>query len=315
MVATTGADTRAVYLWEDSFATDSPSDSTYKTFGHDVTVTSAEVNNNPTDLFDPGSREAAERLAQQFEGSWGVEFTMTNPWWWEAVIAPVSTSGSGPYTHSYDGMIPQSLQLVLPVEPTGNERVLQGCVVSSCTVDASEQGPITVTLEGVYADESESSGSTSQVTPSMDPMTFADGSLNIGGTTYSLVQSVSISIENNVELVPELGSRFAADYSPKVRSTTVDIEKIVENDSNLLMSYGGSGTSPDNRMDGNDEVSGSLTFDTQTGNSQTINFAGALSDTYGRSGTGDPESDYLENISLGAREVDVVAENGTATAP
>lgn len=323
MPAATGADTRAVYLWEDTFATDAPADSTYKTFGHDVTVTSAELSNNPTDLFDPGSREATERIAQAFEGSWGVEFTMTNPWFWRAVIAEASSTavdsdGDGTtdyHEHTFDGEIPDSMRLVLPVESTSNERILKGCVVSSCTVEASDNGTVTVTLEGAYADEEENTGVslTSQTTPSMDPATYADGELTVSGTTYSLVQSVTLTVENNIDLVPELGSRFAADYSPKPRTTEVDFDKIVEGDSNLLTAYGGSGSSPANRVDGSDEVSGSLTFDTGS-ESQTLNFAGALPDSYGRSGTGDPEADYLENNTLGARQVDVVAQNNTSTA-
>lgn len=320
MVATSGADTRAVYLWEDDGFASAPSDSTYKTFGHDVTVTSAELSNNPVDLFDPGDREAAERLAQAFEGSWGVEFTMANPWFWRAVIASATTTGSGPYTHTFDGQIPDSLRLVLPVETTGNERVLKGCVVSSCTVDATDRGPVTVTLEGAYADEEETSPSSiqSQVTESYDPLTFAGGTLTVDGTAFSLVQDVTLTIENNIDLVPELGSRMAVDYSPKVRSTTIDPSKFVENDANLLAAYGGSGSTPADRMDGNDEVSGSLAFtDGDTGsaeNTQTINFAGALPDSYGRSGTGDPEADYLEELEYGARQVDVVADNGDSTA-
>ena len=328
MVATTGADTRAVYLWEDSFATDSPADSTPKTFGHDVTVTSAELSNNPEDLFDPGSREAAERIAQMFEGSWGVEFVLTNPWFWRAVIAEGSSTGvdsdgdgtTDYYEHTFDGQIPDSLQLILPVEATENERVLQGCVVSSCTLEASDNGTTTVTLEGAYANESETTNAslTGQVTASEDPLTFADGELTFDGTTFSLVQNVSVTIENNIDLVPELGSRFAADYSPKPRTTTVDFGKIVESDSNLLTAYGGSGSSPDNRLDGSDEVSGSLTFDNggsgSNTNSHTVNFAGGFPETYGRDGTGDPEADYIENLTYGARQVDVVAQNGTASA-
>lgn len=329
MPATAGSDTRAVYLWEDDASGNhnfagTPNDTTHKTFGHDVTIDSAELSNNPVDLFDPGSREAAERIAQAFDGTWSVSFTLANPWFWKAVIAEASTSGTGPYTHAFDGEVPWSMRLILPVETTGNERLLKGCVVSSCTLETSDNGTVTVTLDGAYADEEETQPGTgsiqAQEAETFDALTFADGTLTFDGTTFSLVQNVSLTIENNIDMVPELGSRTAADYSPKVRSTSVDFGKIVENDANLIAAYGG-GTapvSPSDRIDGGDEVSGSLTFSNgatdSTQNDQTINVGGSLPDSYGRTGTGDPTADYLENLTYGARTVDVSAVNAVSSA-
>lgn len=328
MPAATGADTRGVYFWEtDSdgdidFATDDTEDSEAKTFGHDVTFPEASFENDPVELFDPGSREAAERIARAFSGTWGVEFTLANPWFWKAVVAEASTSGSGPYTHDFDGEIPWSMRIVLPVEATDRERILKGCVVASCTVETSDNGTVTVSLDGAYADEEETDPDDieSQVSESFDPLMYADGTLTFDGSTYSLVQSVSVSIENNIDMVPELGSRTSADYSPKVRRTTVEFDKIVEDDDNLIEAYGGGSlpASPSDRIDGGDEVSGDLTFSNGESdgdqNDQTINFAGSFPDSYGRSGTGDPSADYLENLSYGAREVDVSATNNTSTA-
>lgn len=324
MPAATGADTRGVFLWEDDsngdidFATDSPDDSTYKTFGDDVTFPDAQMDNDPVDLFDPGSREAAKRIGQMFSGTWGAEFVLSNPEFWKAVVADVSTSGaSPPYTHTFSGEVPWPMRIVLPVEPTGNERILKGCVVATCTIDVADNGTVNVSLNGAYADEEETSpgtGSiTSQVSSSDEPLMFADGSLTFGGTTYSLVQSVTLTIENNVDLIPELGSSFAVDYSPKVRRTTIDWGKIVENDNLLTTAYGGgSATSPQDRMDSDAEFSGDLTFDNGEAsgnadqNKHVINLSGVFPDTYGRSGTGDPSADYLENNAYTGRSLDDV---------
>jgi hypothetical protein len=330
MPAATGADTRALFVWEDDssgdidFATASPDDSTYKIFGDDLVVNDAEMDNDPVDLFDPASREAAKRIAQMFSGTWGVEFALSAPWFWKGVVADVSTSGSGPYDHTYSGSTPYPMRLILGVEPTGNERLLKGCVVSDCSVETSDSGVVTVSLTGAYADEEEDTpgvGSLqSQVSTDFDVLTFADGTLTFDSTTYSLVQNVSISISNNVDMIPELGSRIAADYSPKIRRTSIDWGKIVENDSQILTTYGGSSpSSPQTRVDGDDEFGGSLTFDNgKTGadqNKQVINFSGTFPDTYGRDGTGDPSADYLENMGYTARLLDdVTATNDTSTA-
>lgn len=327
MPASAGSDTRFVYLWEESggspaFATDTTDDSDPKTFGYNARLTDVELDNNVTDQFDPGSREAAERLAQAFSGSWSAEFTLSNPWFWKAVIAEASSSGTSPTTHTFDGSVPYSMRLVLPVESTGNERILKGCVATSCTLETSDNGEANVSLSGAYADEEETSpgaGSlTAQDVETYDPLTFADGSLTFDGTTYSLVQNVSVTIENTIDMVPALGQRTPADYSPKVRSTSIDWGRIVQNDDLLVGAYGGSGSSPATRVDGDDEVSGSLVFDNgESGaskNEQTINFAGTLPDSYARSGTGDPSADYVENLGYGAREVDVTAVNDDGSA-
>lgn len=323
MPAATGADTRAVFLWEDNGFAASPTDSSHKTFGADVTVDSAELSNNPTNFFDPGSREAAERVAQAFDGSWSVSFTLANPWIWRAVIDTPSTSGTGPYTHTFSGETPSSMRILLGSEVNTNERVLKGCVASTCTLDVADNGSVDVTLSGAYADEDETSGSLqSQVSESFEPLLFHDGSLTVDSTTYTLVQSGTLTIENNIDLVPALGQRVPADYSPKVRSTTVDWSQIVntvDGDSVLQQSYGG-GTTPSTRMDSDDEVDGTLVFDNgESGanqNKQTVKFnSTAFPDDYGRTGTGDPAADYIEEQTLFVRQVTVEAVNDTSTAP
>jgi len=328
MPAVAGSDTRITYLWEDDgsgnpkFAASSPNDSTYKTFGFDARLTDGGFDNDPVNLFDPASREAAERIARTFQGTWTIEFTLSNPWFWKAVLAdPTTTGGSAPYTHSFDGDTPYPMRIILGEEVNTNERVLIGCVASTCTLETSDGGAATVTLSGAYADESESSGSLqSQVSESRDALMFADGSLTFDSTTYSVVQNVSLTIENNISLIPELGSRTMVDYSPKVRDTTVDWEKIVENDDILKDGYGGSsgGTSPQSRVDGDDEFSGSFVFDNQGSGSgldkHTINFAGTFPDSFDRSGYGDPTTELTDGPGWYVREVDVDAENGVSTA-
>ena len=331
MPVSTGASTHATFLFEDdgsgnvNFA-GTPNDSTYKTFGDDVRIPDAEMDNDPVDLFDPGSREAAKRIAQTFSGTWGAEFVLSAPWFWKAVIADVSTSGSGPYDHTYSGDVPYPMQITLGNEDTGNDRILKGCVVSDCTLDVSDGGTVSVSLSGAYADEEETSPGTgsiqSQVSTDFDPLMFADGTLAFAGSEYDLVQNLSLSISNNVDMVPELGSRTPVDYSPKVRRATIDWGKLVENDDQLLTAYGGSSpTSPQDRVDTDDEFASTITFDNGAAsgaadqNKQVINLSGVFPDSYSRDGTGDPSAEYIENNSYTGRSLDsVVATNDTSTA-
>jgi len=63
MPAATGHDVRVTYLWEDNGFSNSPSDSNHKTFGANVRFNRAEASNDPTKLFDPNDREAAQIIA------------------------------------------------------------------------------------------------------------------------------------------------------------------------------------------------------------------------------------------------------------
>lgn len=325
MPAQAGYDTRVNFLWEEDGSGNidftNTSDSDHKTFGYSAMVDDLTTNNNPVALYNPGNREAAEYVAQNFAGSWSMSFTLANPWFWRAVIADVSSSGSSPTTHTFDGTVPFPMQIIIGNEDTGNERTLKGAVVGECTLDVSDSGEASVTLSGVHADEDESSpgvGSlVSQDTESFEPLTFADGSLTFDSTTFSLVQSVSLTISNNIEMIPGLGSRTAQSYRPGERPITIDWGKVVENDNQLVEAYGAS-SAPASRMDGDEEVSGDLTFDNgESGanqNKQVISFAGSFPDSYSRSGTGDPSATHIEDITYTAREIDVVATNAVSSA-
>lgn len=324
MPTTAGHHTRVTYLWEDSSGSPNfagtPDDSTYKTFGSDVTVGTLEGSNQAVRVFDPGDREARNAIEQMFSGSWSVEFTLTNPWWLKAVLAEATASGTDPTTHTFDGQVPYSMRLIIGNENTGNERILKGCVVASARIQVSVNGMVTVSLDGAYADEEETSPGEaslqSQVTPTERPMTFAQASIARGGSTLGLVQSLSISIENNTDIIGELGSRVGVDYSPKVRSINVELGDIVDDDTELSRMYGDSAaTTPETKVD--NSVAMTATFDNgETGsskNSLTINLSGNIPQSYSRSGTGDPEADLEGTLNEITPSIDATAENSTAS--
>jgi len=317
MPASAGHHARVSYLWEDDssgnpdFATDSPDDTDYKPFGSDATLSTLEGSNNAIAVFDPNSREAREVIEQNFQGSWSVEFTLTNPWFLRmALHNEVSTTGSTePYTHSFDGDIPFSSRIVQGTETTGNERVLKGCVASSVSMSASLGGMVQVTIDGAYADEeTESVGVSSlqgQPTIQERPLHFGEATVSRDGSTLSLIQEASLSIENNIDLIGELGTRFSVDYSPKKRNVSITYGDIVENDDELKRMYGDSAsTSPGESVENTQNIV--FKFDNgKTGtdkNSLTMTLEDAFPDSYGRSGIGDPEADLegtLDEIVVG----------------
>lgn len=322
MTSATGHDVRLIYLWEDNGFLGSPNDTTYKTFGSDATLDTFEISNNVLRLFDPGSREAAKLIAQQFEGAFSVSFVVTNPWWLRAVISAVTnTSGtSAPFTHTFGGDIPTTMQLYVYDENNDYDRTLQGAVVNSMTLSAAINGNATVTLDGVYADESLTeapSSPQSQVAATKDPMTFAQATIERpSGTTLSLTQDASLTIQNNVDLIRELGSRFAVDYSPKIRAASIDYTDIVHQTDEVKRAYGDSAaSSPQSKVDNTTTIDFVLD-NGESGsskNAMTVSLATTLADSYGVSGAGDPESNLEGSLSEMAATVEATAENSSSS--
>lgn len=327
MPVTAGHDQRVSYVWEDDSSGNpnfagTPTDTDNKPFGSDASASTLEGSNNAVRAFNPNSREAREIIERQFRGSWSVSFTLTNPWWLRGALHNgVATSGTAaPYSHSFDGDVPYSMQIVVGNEATGDERTLKGCVVASASISISTGGAVEVSLDGAYADEVIGTPASLAAQPSINerPMHFAQATVQRpSGTTLSLVQEVTLSIENNIDLVGELGTRFAVDYSPKVRAVDIQYGDIVEDSTETKRMYGDSAaTSPQ------EKVTNQTTIDVvvdngETGsakNSLTFSLTGAAPDTYGRSGTGDPEADVEGQLNELVAGVSATAENDNSAA-
>lgn len=315
MPAATGAQTRLMYLWEDSGFKNSPSDSTYKTFGREPTLDTLEGSNNAVRQFEPNNREAQDIIEQEFSGSFTVSFTLSNPWWIRAVLSePTSSTG----TYTYDGDFPDSMRIVQAVEPTDEERILEGCVVTSATIDASVPDTVSVNLDGAYADERVQSVSSTKPQPSPDyrAYQFAQGNLDLDGSRQSRIQSASLSIENNTDMVRELGDRFAVDFSPKARNPSIDYVDIVntDNTSRTERLYGESAASePQSTVENKKPLT--LRFERpDNSNDIVFNIGGSFPDSYSLDGTGDPTSDLEAELSEMAETITAEATGDEDTA-
>ncbi len=318
MPSLAGHRARLSYLWEDNGFASPPDDTDQKPFGADATLDTLQGSNNAVEVFQPNTREATEIIEQQFQGSWSISFTLTNPWWLAAVISTASTSGSSePYTHTYDGDIPTTMQLVQGTEQVGSERILKGCVVTSAEISTQVGGMVEISLDGAYADEELIEGASLVEQPVIQyrPLHFGHATMSDGDSTYSLVQNVSVSIENNIDLIQEIGTRTAVDYSPKIRSTSLSWSDITEDDDELKDMYGGN-TSVQETVENTSDVS--ILFDNRkTGadkNTLQVDLEGVFSNEYGRSGIGDPEADLQGSMSDMTVGVSVTAENDQAQA-
>lgn len=315
-----GHDVRVMFLHEDAGFASSPSDTTYKTFGADATVSRLEGSNNAVRVFNPGNREAANIIEQAFNGAFSVEFTLTSPWWLQEVItdSPSTSGSSSPYSHSFDGKTPSSMRVYTYDENADSARELIGCVIQSASFSASVGGNVNVTLEGAYADEALTETPSSpegQVKTTERAMTFAEATVERpSSTTLSLIQNASLTINNNTDIISELGTRFGVDYSPKIRTASIDYGDIKEDDSELKRMYGDS-TEPQSDVDNTTSID--FVFDNgdsgASKNALTVSLTTTFPDSYGVSGIGDPEADLEGTLSEMAASVSATAENSTSS--
>lgn len=366
---TTGKDTTLVYYWEedssgnDSFAI-SPSgdattlnigDTTQKTFGSNVIMSTNEGSNNAVRQFKPGSRQAEHVIEQQFSGSFSVDFTLTNPWFLKSVYGSPTASGStAPYNYTYDGKVPISMRLVQQTrmpDNTYDNRIYKGCIPTSVDIDTSVEDVVNVSVSGAYADEvleedvpssDDATATYSQFSqPNTDerPLHFAEanlyvqdsgGSTTIGGTNYTkrqLVQDVSLSLEGNVDIVYELGTRLGVDISAKALEPTLSYGDIMDDEEELKDLYGSndsnSFTEPQdpNLVDssGNEpDLAAVLRFSNglSGSNKNMVRFdvTGAFPDTYTRNNVGDPTAEIEGDIEQMVERVTAYAENSTSSA-
>jgi len=357
-MALTGKDTGLVYRWEDSFLMQDSTtpgdyseitDSTNKTFGSNVTMGTNEGSNNAVRQFNPMNRQAEYIIEQQFAGSWSVDFTLTNPWWIKAVYGD-ATSGeetSAPYTYTYDGKFPASMVLIQQTEfPDGtkNHRLYKGCVATSAEISVGVEDTVSVSLSGAYADEelikdveadveAESSPPfTTYTQPSNPerPMHFGEANLYVdqngdGDVTKRLrVQDASLTLEGNVDMIYELGTRLGVDFSPKALEPSLSYSDIVRNNSDDAASdvqrmYGSSSsTTPDDPNMDDAAVKAKLEFDNGASgsdkNALTFTMAGTFLDTYSRNNVGDPTADIEGDIDRLVTRCTAVVEHSNDSA-
>lgn len=351
MVVITGKDTSLVYLWEDHFDQDPDAvtdDITMDmfTFGANVTLGTNEGANNAERQFRPGSRQAEYILEQQFDGSWSVDFTLTNPWFLRSMFGtptsePDNDTEPTEYEHTFDGQFPHSLQLVEQVEHEDgriDHRIYTGCIVSSVDVDVDVEGVAEISVDGAYADEllvtdvnnEEEAPYSEYDQPGTDhrPYHFGNAKMFIDRegdadpettTMERRIQDASLSMEGNVDIIYELGSRIGADFSPKALEPDLSYTRLLEPEDtqDIRDMYGGESLdSPADPTMGESDVEVQLQFD----NAQTVDdevdkniitfvCEGGLVDSYSRNNVGDPESDIEADVDRLISRVWAYAEN------
>jgi hypothetical protein len=317
MPVASGHGVNVSFLFEDNGFASSPNDSTHKPFGQDARLTTRDATNSLQRVSNPGSRDTNELVETNFEGSWAVEMNLSATEWLQLLYgSPSSTSNTDSTTLSYTpDTLPTSFQIVEGTQATGAETLLQGCIVTSASIDLTQGEVATVSLEGNYAteDHTPSTSLTSQPSVSEDTLAFQDATLNRDGSELDLMQSASLTLNPNVRLVYDFGSRTAEDFGVGRFETELTGTRVVNSDDDKTRIYGGaSATSP--QTDITNEQDMTFTFDNGRGGADiktvTFNVSGATPESFSRANIGDPDSNLEDELSEMALSVSVDVENG-----
>lgn len=218
-------------------------------FGHGAKIT-INRKNNMEKVYGLGARNATANVAKKYEGSASVEFLLGagatdiahgGASWLRAVLGAIPTdAGATPYTHTYaesNTLISMSVANAVELGTSDYVSALIGCKVQSCNITAAVDEIAKVKLELLYRTETmATSGIGSQVVPTEDPLTFAQGVLQVGGVTVGYVQSIDLTVNNNVEMVWGLGSRYSTASVAKTRSYDVKMS-VAFSDPALLLKH------------------------------------------------------------------------------
>jgi len=220
-----------------------------RVIGHGQKI-SLSRRNNMDRVFALGQRNAYATVALKYEGTASIDFVLANASFFRAVLGTVADAGAGPlYTHTYsEANTPASFAIDTGTELGTNDEVteLKGCMVQTCTMTAAQNETVKVRLECPYQNETlATSGIGSQVTETYDLYSFAEGTLELPtGSVIADVQSFELTINNNLEQIYGLGSRFLTSQVAKIRQYDMRVTAVFKDVSTLLQKFYGNAAGP-----------------------------------------------------------------------
>lgn len=286
-----------------------------RAFGMDQKVTQISDDENMFTLHDLYNNEVVKYAFGNSTGTLGVEWTLSNPWWIDSVLTKTSTTGTGPYTHTYADDKTVTAYTVEVGFDTTTDRVLQlqQLTANDITVSTAINDVAKVRGNFTWGATPTTAGTTLDASVVTDdittPYTMVMATLeNPSGTPLAEVQSMELTINPNISLV----------YGPN-SSNSVNAYKGV-----IKLTGKFSATIRDNTWWNNVRARTE-----PTNNTLRMKFTNGLASTAERTmqftltGLGldklnmslDPNELVVEEVPFTARSISVVAVNNTSTPP
>jgi len=343
MSVATGANTVWVWVWEDlneyNQEPGEPEDDIFKVFGSNESVSSQDRSNNPERMYRPFDRATAEIIETAFEGSWGVDFTLTNPEWIPFVYGNPDVEEDdqeNEFTWTFDlapRAPPRSAHLIEEIHyPDGEieQTIYTGAFAGSADVDVSVEDVVDISLDGMYATEEtystavgdqlvygdDENGINEQPETEYRPLHFGNSVLRVdldedgSPELKSLVQDASLTLEGNPEMEYELGTRFGGAFSNLAFEPDLTYTNLVGldiKDEEKKNAYGTQDSrGPEETMD---EAAVEAELEIASGRDGDPEFLfdiiGAFPSDFDRANVGDPQESIEDNIDRMVEDVDI----------
>ena len=314
----TGASAYIKYGFETSYGavTGTYENTINKSFGLQDKMSSLTLTNNKVNLAKLNQNTVDRFAYGQQSGSASVSFTLSNPWLFGMVLsAPVST-GSSPYTHTWQNstLLPEARTVQIEVginDSTNMTRRLKGGVVGAVAISTSVGGMVECSTDITYGQET---APTTALTPPTkptqeSPYTFAHAQLTFAGIPVAQCQDVSLNLSQNAELLYGLNSHSAVDAYKKVLDITGSfkaawVDKVLLQHLLDQLLADGSGET----IGGSAELEFKLTFTKSDTESITINCYGLTLNDLGLSGL-EPVEMLFSEANWTAKTIKVLANS------
>jgi len=246
--------------------------------GVDVSISR---NNNAERIYGIGARNASATINKQYAGTATINGVLTNAYWLLGVLGANADSGeSDAYTHTYTETNSLPSFTAKASQNTGTTDVgsiLFGCRINTCTITAAVNEAVKFSLECPYRYETLGTTFISNLADTEPVFTFAHGSIEMpDGTSLAGVQNFELTINNGLESVYGIGSRFMSDNVAKQREYNFSMTAAFK-DHTALMTYfmngTGSATAPTTGS-GTEIATLELTFTNDDGDILNINLTG-----------------------------------------
>jgi len=321
----TGASAYIKYGFETSYGavTGTYENTINKSFGLQDKMSSLTLTNNKVNLAKLNQNTVDRFAYGQQSGSASVSFTLSNPWLFGMVLsAPVST-GSSPYTHTWQNstLLPEARTVQIEVginDSTNMTRRLKGGVVGAVAISTSVGGMVECSTDITYGQETTpTTALTPPTKPTQEsPYTFAHAQLTFAGSVVAQCQDVSLNLSQNAELLYGLNSHSAVDAYKKVLDITGSFKAAWQDKvllQHLLDQLLANGTGETIGAGSDPELEFKLTFTKSATNEIiTINCYGLTLNDLGLSGL-EPVEVLFSDVSFTAKTIKVVAKSLMAT--
>jgi hypothetical protein len=290
-----------------------------KTFGEGVKISTQDIKRNFQRIYGLGGRSATALTEGRYEGALSVDFELASPWWLYGVMGTWSSSGVGPYTHTFgEANVPPSCSIEADID-LATDAVIHylGCICNEARISFQEGAPAHVSLSFVYATETKATSTLVAQTAETEA-TFNMGYCSIevpDATAIADVRKAELTITNNAALHWGLGSVLPSQFTMGQREYSVSVENFYDVAATFQESIYGQATGPTTLGSDIATVEMRATNSGATTSERTYSFMMSNAVVNTHSLPRDVNEPIYETIEIIPQTLSVVVTNNTLTMP